>query len=141
MAYKVAVATSDGIHVDLSFGSAPSFLIYEVDNNLQIHLQETRVYEEIDKQEDGSLDCKNVPEGCHGGHGCGGHQKSAPKIRLVEDCRCVLCKKIGFQAQKQLEKKAITAFAVEYEIVAALGRIISYFDRVDHHRSLCGIAK
>ena len=31
MSYKIAVATSDGLNVDLHFGSAPSFEIYEVE--------------------------------------------------------------------------------------------------------------
>ena len=31
MSYKIAVATSDGLNVDLHFGSAPSFDIYDVD--------------------------------------------------------------------------------------------------------------
>ena len=30
MAYKIAVASSDGINIDLSFGVADEFLIYEI---------------------------------------------------------------------------------------------------------------
>lgn len=79
----------------------------------------------------------NQGEGCSGrGHGCSGPADVSGRVAIIEDCRCVLCKKIGFQAQKQFEKKAISVFDVECEIKEALDKIISYYDKIDHHISL-----
>lgn len=48
--------------------------------------------------------CRN--EGCGGnGSGCNGSSDVISRVGLISDCRCVVCKKIGFQAQKQFEKK------------------------------------
>lgn len=55
---------------------------------------------------------------------------------LLSDCRCVVCKKIGFQAQKQFEKKAISVFDVECEIKEALDKITFYYNKIDRHESL-----
>jgi predicted Fe-Mo cluster-binding NifX family protein len=44
MSYKIAVATSDGIMVDLPFGAADSFKIYEVDDNKEYYVSEIREY-------------------------------------------------------------------------------------------------
>ena len=46
--------------------------------------------------------------GCRN-EGCGGNGSSdvISRVGLISDCRCVVCKKIGFQAQKQFEKSYI----------------------------------
>lgn len=36
MSYKIAVASSDGIHIDETFGSAKEFLIYEVTDEVYV---------------------------------------------------------------------------------------------------------
>lgn len=138
MPYKIAVASSDGKNIDLSFGGAKEFYIYEIGEDNSVVLLETRKpsKSEIDSER---VTCtegcgEKEKEGCSGG---GGH---IPKMELVEDCRCVLCKKIGFQVKKQLEKRAIATFDIEYNIDDALEKIVMYFDRMDHHKSLRGIA-
>ena len=81
--------------------------------------------------------------GCHNGQGggCSGQGDASGKIELVSDCRCVVCKKIGFHVQKQLERRAITFFDVDCSVEEALTKISSYFKKVDGHQSLRGSAK
>jgi hypothetical protein len=43
--------------------------------------------------------------------------------------------------RKQLEKKAVSAFDIEYPVNEALEKIAFYFDRLDNHKSLRGTAK
>ena len=141
MSYKIAVASTDGKNIDVSFGGASGFLIYEVCEDKQYHLIETRQWKEHDGLSDACQPSScGQGGGCGSGGGCGGGGAEIPKLVLVEDCRCILCRKIGFQVRKQLEKKAITAFDIEYDITGALDKIITYFDRVDNHQTLRGIA-
>lgn len=72
--------------------------------------------------------------GCGSGTGCGGGISA--KVELISDCRCIVCKKIGFNIQKQLEKKAISAFDVDCSVEEALSKISYYFSRIDNHQSL-----
>ena len=70
---------------------------------------------------------------CGNGNGCGS-QSIIPGVMLIEDCRCVVCKKIGFQAQKQFEKKAITVFDVDTSIDDALTKITAYYAKIDRRK-------
>jgi hypothetical protein len=75
--------------------------------------------------------CGGSSTGCGGsGSGCLGPTEVVSKVALIADCRCVVCKKVGFQAQKQFEKKAISVFDVECTIEEALDKITSYYAKV-----------
>ena len=109
MAYKIAVGSSDGIYVNLKFGEVTKFLIYEVSD--EIRLVEERIVRndtEIQKINENSCNISGCSkENCGGnGSGCNGSSDVISKVALISDCRCVVCKKIGFQAQKQFEKKS-----------------------------------
>lgn len=135
MAYKIAVASSDGIHVDLKFGETKKFLIYQVGD--EISLIEERKVEEQDTNESScsTAGCSNGGCGGNGGNGCNGSSSIVNKVSLIADCRCIVCKKVGFMAQKQFEKKAISVFDVECEIEDALEKITFYYDKIDNHKS------
>ncbi len=159
MAYKIAVGSSDGINVDLKFGEVTKFLIYEVDEEIK-KVEEREAAPESDSETaalaaenktkpgnesgDRNQGCMGAENGCGGnsegcggsGGGCGGPSSVSAKVELISDCRCVVCKKIGFQAQKQFEKKAISVFDVECSIKEALDKISFYYSRVDRHESL-----
>lgn len=140
MSYRIAIASSDNENVNISFGEAEAFLIYEVDDNRVPHLIEERKWDGVEltqaaKQCFGAEGCKSVG-GCGGAVGCGAGDGNIPKLELISDCRCLVCKKIGFRVEKQLEKKAIVAFDIEYPIQDVLKNIIFYFDKVDNHQSL-----
>lgn len=151
MAYKIAVASEGGEKVDLSFGAAFSFDIYEVEGKTY-HFYEKREYvlpegaapQTADTSETqgcgGAEGCGNgKASGCGTGGGCGGATGTFPKVELIRDCRCVICKKIGFQVQKQFEKLAITGFDVDCTVEEALQKITAYLDKIDNHQSLRGI--
>ena len=145
--YKMAVGSSDGINVDLKFGEVEKFLIYEADE-LGFVLKEERIVSE-DKPDGSSRDSENTGgdgsgcgedecgrSGCGAGSGCGGGGGGCTgpadvisKVEMISDCRCVVCSKVGFQAQKQFEKKAISVFDVECEVKEALEKITSYYAR------------
>jgi predicted Fe-Mo cluster-binding NifX family protein len=153
MAYKIAVGSSDGINVDLKFGEVENFLIYEVTDHFKLIEQRSVSRETTELNDSGNAsnaakisefsleknceksNCKS--SGCSGnGGGCGGAEGVLKKVSLIEDCRCVVCKKIGFQAQKQFEKKAISVFDVEVPIEEALEKITYYYEKIDNHKTL-----
>lgn len=128
MSYKIAIASSDQANIDLNFGSAAQFLIYEVSDDGAFGFLERRAVST----------CSDKGE-CKGG-GCHGSGPSNPRVDSIADCRCVLSKKTGTPILKQLDKKAISSFEVEGDIEEALHKITMYFHRVDHHQTLRGIA-
>ena len=145
MSYKIAVASSDGKQIDESFGSAKSFIIYEVADGKYNFLKE-RIFQQEESGKDiefptekcatsGSCEiegsCNNQTAGCGSGAGEG-----SSKVELISDCRCIVCKKIGFRIRKQLERKAISAFDVSAPVEEALAKIVYYFERMDNHESL-----
>ncbi|MGN0368664.1 MAG: NifB/NifX family molybdenum-iron cluster-binding protein [Wujia sp.] len=136
MSYKIAVGSSDGIHVDLKFGEVTKFLIYEVADEIRL-LEERIVPDDNETKSESQNDCSVsgcTSEGCGGhGNGCNGSSDVISKVELITDCRCVVCKKIGFQAQKQFERKAISVFDVECSIEEALEKITFYYGKIDKH--------
>ena len=141
MAYKIVVGSSDGVNINLKFGEVTDFIIYEVEG-VEYHLYERRhAGDEVvmeDKENSGcgaSGGCGEIGNGCGGsGGGCGGPGDVIHKVALIDDCRCVVCKKIGFQAQKQFEKKAISVFDVACEVTEALDKIVSYYHQLDRRK-------
>lgn len=134
LSYKIAVGSSDGIHVNLKFGEVEKFLIFEVGD--QIRLDEERIVRKNKESKSHSkkIDCNN--ECCTGnGAGCNGSSDIISKVSLIADCRCIVCKKIGFQAQKQLEKKAISVFDVECDVKEAIDKITFYYRKIDNHET------
>ena len=139
LAYKIAVGSSDGIYVNLKFGEVTKFLIYEVTDKVRL-IEERIVSNDTEIQKNNEDSCSTsgcVNAGCGGnGSGCNGASDVISKVSLISDCRCVVCKKIGFQAQKQFEKKAISVFDVECKIDEALEKIVFYYGKIDKHKSL-----
>ncbi len=120
MAYKIAVASSDGVKIDLKFGQISEFLIYEVSDG-DYKLLEKREYKQSKKCGTGDSSCSG------GGKACSGPADILDKISLISDCKALVCKKVGFQAMKQLEKKAISVFDVDFTIDYALSKIVTYY--------------
>lgn len=131
MSYKIAVGSSDGIHVDLKFGEVTRFLIYEVTD--ESRLSEERIIcndEKLQNQNHNTYGTSGSG-GCGGnGRGCNGYSDVIPKVELISDCRCVVCKEFGFQVRKQFERKAISVFDVECKINEALEKITFYYRKI-----------
>lgn len=141
MTYKIAVASSDGVNVDIHFGAAENFLIFAVSDNGTFNLAEKREYKEEASGTDGKAG--NCPEksecssGCGNGSGGGcGNGGGSAKVALIEDVRAVVAAKIGFNVTKQLERKAISSFDVETTVQEALEKITKYFYSIDNHQPL-----
>lgn len=136
MSYRIAVASGDGKTVDTGFGAAEDFLIYEV-NGTEYRLLEKRkslcsVSRNADVDQGTSCaDHENNASGCDGDGNtdCRGHGKHSGMVSAVSDCKCVLCKKIGYGAQKELERKGILSFDIEMDIDEALKKIVIYIDK------------
>ena len=151
MSYLIAIASSDEKNIDLTFGAADSFIIYEVDGT-EYHKKEVRQVPQEEGAAEGSLaaggsSCGGSGNGCGNGSGsgcgsgrqgggCAGPDSHSAKVELIADCRSLVCKKIGFQATKQLEKKAIASFDVDCTVDEALTKISTYFSKIDNHISL-----
>ena len=135
--YLIAVASSDGVNIDQSFGAANGFTIYEVEGT-DYYRKEFRYAEESSAGVNCGSGCgsEGSNKGCGSGSGCAGGGAANAKVDLIADCRSLVCKKIGFQAQKALEKKAISGFDIECTVNEALSKISAYFEKLDNHRSL-----
>ena len=150
MSYLIAVGTASGENVDLKFGEVREFYIYRVDGK-DVKLEETREAERNATNTssnsggvaEGTQSCSKgscssaQASGCGGnGKGCSGPGEVQGRVEVIADCRCVVCKKIGFQARKQFEKKAISVFDVECSVSEALEKITSYYYKIDNRQSL-----
>ncbi|SEJ67118.1 Dinitrogenase iron-molybdenum cofactor [Propionispira arboris] len=147
MAYKIAIASTDGVEINAHFGSTETFLIVRVEDDGSFQqLGRTapatvlphQVAEHPALGQDTSAcssgsSCKSQGGGCGGGHD---ETEINEKIVQILDCRCLLCKKVGAGVKKQLEKKSIAVFEVDYKIEAALKKIIDYYRKIDQHISL-----
>lgn len=140
MAYKIAVASSDGVNVNVHFGAAEAFLIYTVDDSGSFSFLEKREVPEDIEEKKSSCAESNSPS-CGSGAGCGsfkggcGNGAGSAKVELISDVRAVVAAKIGFNVTKQLEKKAIANFDVDCTVQEALEKITKYFYSVDNHKS------
>lgn len=141
MAYKIAIASIDGINTNEHFGCASSFYIVNVKDDGSYQQEERREVNASDMEEayESRTKGKNCRSFCETQmSGCRGHSETRiqSKIEAISDCRCLICAKCGSGAQRQLERKAITVFQIELPIEEALNTIIHYYTKVDNHISL-----
>jgi nitrogen fixation protein NifX len=108
MAYKIAVASTDGKVVNQHFGRADKFYIVEVNEKEEYTFLETR--------ETGAA-CQ---EGNHS------VESLENTVSLLSDCKYVLVSQIGPGAEFELSKKGISAFAISHYIDIAVGKLIKY---------------
>ena len=140
MAYRIAIASTDRIHIDRTFREADSFIIYEVDSEGEYELLEERKFgNESEVGVSCDKDGKECNSGCGSGNEC--YDSHFTKVSLINDCRCLICTHIGMKVQKHLERQAIVAFEVDSSTEDVLKRITEYFYRLDNRQSLQGIAK
>ena len=139
MSIKVAIASSDGLNVDLHFGQAKSFLIYELKGS-KFELTEKR---ELPPQNDTPVvstdsttggygcgsGCGGSGFGCGSGGGCGGGAGGplAPAVELLLDCRAVVAAQIGQGMGRQFQRNAISVFDIELPIEEALNKLAAYY--------------
>ena len=133
MGIKVAIATSDGLNIDLHFGQAKSFLLYEFKDG-KFELSEKREVP-VDDSAVVALRQAQGPQiettfACPGGGGgCGGAASGplAPAVELLLDCRAVVAAQIGQGMRRQLERNAISVFDIEIPVEDALKKLAAYY--------------
>lgn len=131
MGYKIAVATSDGLNVDLHFGATEIFSIYEVER-LDFAKTESRTVPDF-KVEVSQGRKSGCDSGCGDRDGCHGEEKSAT-VEMLSDCRCIVCTKIGRNILKQFQRRAISTFDVTMPVKEALSKIVSYYNQIDERK-------
>ena len=99
MGIKVAIATSDGLNIDLHFGQAKSFLLYEFKDG-KFELSEKR--EVPADAATGDFGCPDVGGG-------------------------VVAAQIGQGMRRQLERNAISVFDIEIPVEDALKKLAAYY--------------
>lgn len=123
MGIKVAIATSDGLNIDLHFGQAKSFLLYEFKDG-KFELSEKREVPVDDSAEVALRHCGGSGGGCGGGAASG---PLAPAVELLLDCRAVVAAQIGQGMRRQLERNAISVFDIEIPVEDALKKLAAYY--------------
>lgn len=113
MAYKIAVASTDGKVVNQHFGRAEKFYIISVLVDGTFHFESVR---------DMSSACQD-----------GGHSEEglARNVSLLSDCSYCLVSQIGPGAEYALNKQGITAFAISHYIDTAIEKIVVYHNRIN----------
>ena len=145
MALKVAIASSDGLNIDLHFGQTKAFLIYELKDS-KFELTEKREVpavtsvvdpvETTDGDASGYGGCGGGGFGCGSGGGCGGSGGGcgggaggplSPVVEQLLDCRAVVAAQIGQKVRRQFERNAISVFDIELPIEEALNKLAAYY--------------
>ncbi len=106
--YRIAVATTDGVNVNLHFGHCTRFFIYSLD--------ESGVLEKVGERE--------TERGCS----CGKHDASqlSENMKKLGDCRYLLVEKIGALPAAEGERIGIVSMELPMPIDEAVKKIISY---------------
>lgn len=120
--YKVAVATKDGVNVNVHFGHAAAFDIYEVD-------EASGKYEKVE--------VRLKPEHCDGSCGdgtCGQrevqHSSMYAAAKNLADLDYVLCEQLGPQAIQSLARFNVRAFDIALPISEAIAKINIYRNKI-----------
>jgi predicted Fe-Mo cluster-binding NifX family protein len=97
MAYKIAIASSDGESVNQHFGKAESFLIYEVFDGKVEFVEDREVSISTRETVYSKSHINNI-------------------IELVSDCKAVFAIRIGDHAARELFSRGIKAFSVDFSL-------------------------
>ena len=109
MPYRIALASSDGLHIDRHFGASDGFLIVEVTQD--------GTFLEVERRQ--------VQAPCQHGYHDDGAMLEA--VQALNDCRYVVAEAIGPGAQKALERQDILPLEIDGQTVdTAVPKIHDY---------------
>lgn len=109
MSYRIALASSDGVHIDRHFGASDGFLIVEA--------AEDGTFWEVERRQ--------VKAPCQHGYHDNGAMLEA--VQALSDCRYVVAEAIGPGAQKALERQGILPLEIDGQTVeTAVPKIHDY---------------
>ncbi|MDR1765369.1 MAG: nitrogenase cofactor biosynthesis protein NifB [Lachnospiraceae bacterium] len=124
---RFAAATKSGTIVDMHFGHANEFYIYDCDG------ADVRF-----------VDKRRVPQYCTGGDGAQSDESSqdkwAPVLEAVGDCCCVLSMRMGYAPQKRLEDEGIGSFATYDPVEKAVREAYAYVESGGAAQGIAGRA-
>ena len=137
MSIKVAIASSDKINIDLHFGQASQFEIYELRGD-HFEFLETREAPKVEQLADeGAAGGTGFGAGCGSGFGCGSGCGGgcgggaggpvSPVVQSLLDCRSVVAAQIGQNVRRQFERNAVSVFDIELPIEEALQKLAAYY--------------
>ena len=107
MSFKVAIVSNDGTYVDQHFGQALHFIIYEIKENGEFKLVESR---------------ENLPPS----NNLENHKNAlAISAKLISDCNAVIATKFGIGAFKALKSLDVQVYMVKDSVNSALNQLIS----------------
>ena len=140
MSIKVAIASSDGLNINLHFGQAKEFIIYEAQNGVFVQTERRTVPELPGAEAPAATEevlgggCgSGCGSGCGGGGGgcCGGGAggPASPVVELLSDCRSVVAAQFGQNIRRQFERKAISVFDIELPVSEALEKLAAYYKK------------
>ena len=132
MGIKVAIASSDGKNIDLGFGQARQFAIYELNGDHFAFLENRdapKSQEALDDTVPMASGCGGGGcGGCGGGNGCGsGGGPVSPLVELLLDCRSIVAAQVGQNIRRQFERHAVSVFDIELPVQEALEKLASYY--------------
>ncbi len=120
--YKVAVATNDGVNVNVHFGHAAAFDIYEVD-------EDSGSFKKIEVR----LKQEHCDGSCRDGD-CGQRDFENSSMHLaakkLSDLDYVLCSQLGPQAVQALLRFNVRAFDIALPIDEAIAKINLYRKKI-----------
>ena len=102
---RVAVASTNGKHIDVHFGDANQFFIFDIsDEGIEVVELRKKVYKPLDE-----------------------HSSRWKKaVDLIKDCSVVFCAKIGPEPKEELKTKGIKVIELETSIKEALERYVNF---------------
>ena len=138
MSIKVALASSDKTNIDLHFGQATQFEIYELRGD-HFEFLDTRNAPKSEATSEDTLaygggcgsgfggGCGSGCGGFGGGCGGGGSGQVSPTVQLLLDCRSVVAAQVGQNVRRQFERNAVSVFDIELPIEEALQKLAAYY--------------
>jgi len=137
MSIKVAIASSDKINIDLHFGQARQFEIYELRGDHFEYLETREAPKSDQPSDEGTEASAGFSGGCGGGFGCGSGcgdgcgggagGPASPAVQLLLDCRSIVAAQIGQNVRRQFERNAVSVFDIELPIEEALQKLAAYY--------------
>lgn len=102
---KIAVASTDGKNIDLHFGDADQFFIFDI----------------VGKE---FLELRKKPELPLEDHS----ERWKASIGMLDDCKAILCRKIGKEPHIELRKKGIKCIVFDSKIDEALDECFNHLN-------------
>jgi predicted Fe-Mo cluster-binding NifX family protein len=118
MSYKIAVTSTDGIHINMHFGQADSFHILEIDElDNRWHDIEFRQVPDIES----NISAPDRPS-------CNGRNETRLNAIavLLSDCAYLLTEKIGLIPYRVLQRQGITSLETPGKLDAVVEKLNAY---------------